>query len=157
MFKQGNAIVKFVKEAYGTQTLLIALKAGGWKVFFDGTLAQATVVHGPNATLIGTDSFGNKYYQRMTEQFGRHRWVVYGDLDWPSGQDPTSVSPEWHGWLNGITDRHPGEGDFQKPIFHVPHFANKTGTLAVYSPKGNWRNPQKRNWKKRETWDYSKA
>ena len=39
MFKQGNAIVKFVKDAYGTQTLLDALKAGGWKIFFDGTLA----------------------------------------------------------------------------------------------------------------------
>lgn len=39
MFKQGNAIVKLVKDAYGTQTLLDALKAGGWKIFFDGTLA----------------------------------------------------------------------------------------------------------------------
>ena len=97
-----------------------------------GTRRQATVVHGPNATLVGSDSFGNKYYQRMTEQYGalhlgvlsgnkagtrrvvpvcaisalglvgatragRHRWVVYGDLDWPSGQDPTSIPPEWHG------------------------------------------------------------
>ena len=35
-----------------------------------GTRRQATVVHGPNATLVGSDSFGNKYYQRMTEQFG---------------------------------------------------------------------------------------
>lgn len=23
--------------------------------------------------------------------------MVYGDLNWPSGQDPTSVPPEWHG------------------------------------------------------------
>ena len=103
------------------------------------------MVHGPNATHVGTDSFGNKYYTRMTEQYGasprralkalnqgaqatprsylrvrlpcasvprlafsltgcgcglragRHRWVVYGDLNWPSGQDPTCVPPEWHG------------------------------------------------------------
>ena len=45
----------------------------------------------------------------------------------------------------------------QKPIYHVPHFANKTGTLAVYNPKGSWRNPQKRNWKKHVAWDYTKA
>ena len=31
---------------------------------------QATLVHGPNATLVGTDEFGNKYYERMTEQYG---------------------------------------------------------------------------------------
>lgn len=49
------------------------------------------------------------------------------------------------------------QGEVQKPIYHVPHFANKTGTLAVYSPKGSWRNPQKRNWKKVEAWDYTKA
>ena len=23
--------------------------------------------------------------------------MVYGDLNWPSGQDPTCVPPEWHG------------------------------------------------------------
>lgn len=28
------------------------------------------MVHGPNATHVGTDSFGNKYYTRMTEQYG---------------------------------------------------------------------------------------
>ena len=38
-WKKGNAIVEFVKKSYGTQTLLDALKAGGWKIFFDGTLA----------------------------------------------------------------------------------------------------------------------
>lgn len=28
---------------------------------------------------------------------GRHRWVVFGDLDWPSGQESSTVPPEWHG------------------------------------------------------------
>ena len=32
---------------------------------------QATLIHGPNAKLVGTDALGNKYYERMTEQFGR--------------------------------------------------------------------------------------
>lgn len=30
---------------------------------------------------------------------GRHRWVVYGDLSWPGGQDPTTIPAEWHGEL----------------------------------------------------------
>ncbi len=30
-------------------------------------------MHGPGATLVGTDQFGNKYYERMTEQYGAHR------------------------------------------------------------------------------------
>ncbi len=50
-----------------------------------------------------------------------------------------------------------GQGDLPKPIYHVPHFANKTGTLAVYQPKGSWRNPQKRQWKKVEAWDHTQA
>lgn len=28
---------------------------------------------------------------------GRHRWVVYKDLSWPTGQEATSVAPDWHG------------------------------------------------------------
>jgi len=39
MLSRGSAIIKFVKQAYGKQTLLDAVKAGGWKIFFDGTLA----------------------------------------------------------------------------------------------------------------------
>lgn len=29
---------------------------------------------------------------------GRHRWVVFADLSRaPSGQEPSTVTPEWHG------------------------------------------------------------
>ena len=27
---------------------------------------------------------------------GRHRWVVYGNMNWPQGQDPTTVDDSWH-------------------------------------------------------------
>jgi len=33
------ALAKFLKETYGKQSVLDAVKAGGWKAFKDGTLA----------------------------------------------------------------------------------------------------------------------
>lgn len=32
--------------------------------------SQATIIHGPGAVHVGTDAAGNKYYERMTEQYG---------------------------------------------------------------------------------------
>jgi hypothetical protein len=34
-----NAVVKFLRETYGKATLFDAIKAGGWKSLFDGSLA----------------------------------------------------------------------------------------------------------------------
>lgn len=34
-----NAVVKFLRETYGKATLLEAVKAGGWRSLFDGSLA----------------------------------------------------------------------------------------------------------------------
>ena len=33
------ALAKFLKETYGKQSVLDAIKGGGWKAFLDGTLA----------------------------------------------------------------------------------------------------------------------
>ena len=50
---------------------LFAARGSDWRYRVRAAMRrQATVIHGPNATHIGTDSFGNKYYQRLTEQFG---------------------------------------------------------------------------------------
>ena len=73
---------------------------------------------------MGSDDLGNKYYERPEAQYGaqqpnsrpaafpqrtvlmhklqyagRHRWVVYANLDWPDGYEPTQVPAEWHGAL----------------------------------------------------------
>ena len=90
------------------------------------------------------------------EQYGRHRWVVYGELDCHRGQDPTSVPAEWHGWLHNITDdapsRNPGAFD-NKYAWSLPHRGFSSNTAAAYLPKGHWSNPARRNWKKVSTWD----
>lgn len=90
-----------------------------------------------------------RYYENNTLAYGRKRWVVYKDT---FNYNPTTVSPEWHGWLNYINDNTPHNYAFSKPIYQVPAYLTKTGTVDAYQPKGAWWNPQKRNWKKVETW-----
>ena len=120
--------------------------------------SQTTLIHSPGATLVGTDSKGNRYFERVTpeEQYGRHRWVVYSELDCHRGQDPTTVPAEWHGWLHNITDdapsRNPGAFD-NKYAWSLPHRGFSSNTAAAYLPKGHWSNPARRNWKKVSTWD----
>lgn len=68
-------------------------------------------MHGPQAEAkhVGTDYNGNNYYENNNEQFGacqshqwspshmhqpgRHRWVVYKNLD---SLDSCTIPPEWH-------------------------------------------------------------
>lgn len=119
--------------------------------------SQTTLIHSPGGTLVGTDSKGNRYFERMSpdEQYGRHRWVVYGELDCHRGQDPTTVPAEWHGWLHNITDDAPSRNPaaFDKYAWSLPHRGFSSNTAAAYLPKGHWSNPARRNWKKVSTWD----
>ena len=56
-------------------------------------------------TLVGTDRLGNKYFENLDEQHGRHRWVEYNtDL---GHREPTRIQPEWHGWMHHMTDAPP--------------------------------------------------
>ncbi|CAD5213144.1 unnamed protein product [Bursaphelenchus okinawaensis] len=52
--------------------------------------------------LIGTDKFGNKYFQDDGNSIPADRWVVFGEK-----QDVTQVPPEWHRWLHHMTDEPP--------------------------------------------------
>lgn len=57
--------------------------------------------------LVGTDSFGNKYFVQQEKGMGgelvEKRLVKY-----PSGgafqYDPTKISPEWHQWLSNTRE-----------------------------------------------------
>jgi hypothetical protein len=54
--------------------------------------------------LVGTDRNGNKYFENLEYLYGQHRWVEYQDIH---NFEPTSVPPEWHGWLHHQTDATP--------------------------------------------------
>lgn len=69
---------------------------------------QTILNHGPGGTLVGTDAYGNKYFEKKDAQLNRDRWVVFAGATDFVNQNPTVVTPEWHGWLHFITDDHPG-------------------------------------------------
>jgi NADH dehydrogenase (ubiquinone) 1 alpha subcomplex subunit 12 len=112
------------------------------------------VEHGPGGRLAGIDELGNKYYEKLEAQAGRHRWVVYARAEhWRESQDPTTVPPEWHAWLHHISDANPANADMgPRPAYEAQAVAHPTGTPACYQPKGAWENPHRRHWRKYEAW-----
>ncbi|CAK7267323.1 hypothetical protein SEPCBS119000_002490 [Sporothrix epigloea] len=87
-------------------------------------------------TLIGTDKFGNKFYENMQEELPlRTRWVDYKSQDF----DASQIEPFWHGWLAYSVDT-PPQND---PLTAVSsarswatpeHRPNYTGTRGAYKP-----------------------
>lgn len=84
-------------------------------------------------TLIGTDQFGNKYYENPYYFVPRNRWVEFNEktgLDYESSQIP----PEWHRWMTNMTEYPP---TVQKPVNYPwmqEHLATQTGTTNAYMP-----------------------
>jgi NADH:ubiquinone oxidoreductase subunit len=65
------------------------------RMLADGNLFIQIFEKGPSGKLVGTDQFGNRYYEDNETHYTRKRWVIYKDM---STYNPTSVPPEWHGW-----------------------------------------------------------
>lgn len=91
-----------------------------------------TLLHGQP---VGTDPFGNAYYQerRIPKGYRRRRWVIYkGEVE------ASRVPPEWHAWLHHMIDEPPGE-DGGKPVkpWQKEHVPNLTGTAQAYRPPGH--------------------
>ncbi|KAB7505432.1 putative NADH dehydrogenase [ubiquinone] 1 alpha subcomplex subunit 12 [Armadillidium nasatum] len=87
-----------------------------------------------DGTLVGTDNFGNKYFENKNNMFGRDRWVEYSPhvgMDY----DGSQVSVEWYGWLHHKTDIPPPEA---KKLGYSwladPNQPNPTGTTDAYIP-----------------------
>lgn len=73
-----------------TKTLRAFRERGVW-----GTVIQLyTVGDLKSGELKGTDKFGNKYYEDLTEPYGQHRWVEYSNIH---DYDASMIQPEWHG------------------------------------------------------------
>lgn len=78
--------------------------------------------------LVGTDSYGNKYYR---EKGGPRRWVIYEGE--PEG---SKVPSEWHAWLHRTVDQPPSDQRIPIP-WEKPHLPNLTGTVTAYHPSGS--------------------
>src|SRR5690606_17118779 len=78
---------------------------------------------------VGEDESGNRYYR---ESDGSRRWVIYAGV-----AEPSTVPPDWHGWLHKTVDTPPTEETYVPRPWQKPHRANMTGTPAAYRPKGS--------------------
>lgn len=87
------------------------------------------------AQCMGTDSYGNIYYQAKARKGYTHprRWVMY-----KGAPEPSMVPPEFHGWLHYQTDVFPDDksASFRRS-WQKPHKPNQTGTDAAYLPPGH--------------------
>ena len=83
---------------------------------------------------VGTDPFGNTYYQGKALRSGlRHkRWVLY-----KGAPEASAVPPEWHAWLHHTIDAVPAAGGKPHAPWQKPHVANQTGSPAAYRPPGH--------------------
>ncbi|EOD50723.1 NADH:ubiquinone oxidoreductase 17.2kDa subunit [Neofusicoccum parvum] len=96
-------------------------------------------------TLIGTDRYGNKYFENLEEELPlRTRWVDYKDHEY----DPSQIEPGWHAWMSYMVDKPPTEDKIMQrqlrawePKEHRPTltwsrsgFKTYSTTKAKYSP-----------------------
>jgi NADH:ubiquinone oxidoreductase subunit len=82
---------------------------------------------------IGTDRFGNTYFEAKTSQpiYDRpRRWVLYA-----KGKEPTTVPPEWHAWLHHTVPTPLPETKLYP--WQQEHLPNLTGTPHAYRPAGH--------------------
>ncbi|KAI0376616.1 NADH ubiquinone oxidoreductase subunit NDUFA12-domain-containing protein [Hypomontagnella monticulosa] len=87
-------------------------------------------------TLIGTDRFGNKYFENNEELPLRTRWVDYKLHDF----DPAHIEPGWHAWISYSVDKPPTEDPLlayrRRPWedTDAKTIPNYTATRGAYKP-----------------------
>ena len=61
------------------------------------------------ATLVGTDDYGNRYYEDFNgKNKNQRRFVEFADYGkWFPGGMANSISPAWHGWMHYTYDDPP--------------------------------------------------
>ncbi|WP_031230933.1 NADH:ubiquinone oxidoreductase subunit NDUFA12 [Asticcacaulis sp. YBE204] len=85
---------------------------------------------------VGTDEFGNKYYEARNtkESYGdkKRRYVIYNGY-----ADASKIPPDWHGWMHYIYDETPTDAPLPKKAWEKPHLPNLSGTPFAQFPKGS--------------------
>ena len=78
---------------------------------------------------VGTDKFGNRYYQNAT---GKRRWVLYNGT-----VEASRVPPDWHGWLHHTFKEPPTKAPPVVRAWEREHVPNLSGTPAALRPRGS--------------------
>jgi len=78
--------------------------------------------------LVGTDQFGNKYYESKDGK----RWIIYeGEID------ASKIPVEWYSWMHFTSNRLNKDYQIKKYEWQKPHKPNMTGTESAYYPNKN--------------------
>ncbi len=89
-----------------------------------------------HARRVGTDEFGNSYYEQTSGRPGPlgkpRRWVTYKNLS-----EASQVPPGWHGWLHHTVDTPPTAEEYTPRPWQKAHEMNLTGTPGAYRPSGS--------------------
>lgn len=80
---------------------------------------------------VGEDQFRNRFFEDVSESYGRDRWVEYGD-HWQF--DSLKITPEWHAWLHHNIDTPPSKESLPEPSYKAAATGNLTGTRDAYVP-----------------------
>ena len=75
--------------------------------------------------LVGTDSFGNKYYESKAGK----RWIIYCDEI-----DASKIPNEWYSWIHFTNNKIENNHNLKKYDWKKPHQHNQTGTDNSYYP-----------------------
>ena len=91
---------------------------------------------GRRARLVGTDDYGNRYYEARDDRDSydrgrKRRYVIYKGY-----ADASKVPPDWHGWMHFTFDEPPTVEPFRLKGWEKEHRPNLTGTIHAYRPQG---------------------
>ena len=87
---------------------------------------------------IGSDEFGNKYYQSKK----RKRWVIYA-----KEIDASKIPVEWYSWIHFMPNKIENIHKLEKHDWQKPHQPNLTGTDSAYYPNKNNKDATEKKYK----------
>lgn len=92
---------------------------------------------GSRGRLVGTDEFGNRYYEDRTDRQSydkgrKRRWVIYKGY-----ADASKIPPDWHGWMHYTYDEPPSVKPLPRKAWEKPHLPNMSGTPFAQFPSGS--------------------
>lgn len=103
--------------------------------WWNGATAGILYTIARNATLVGTDEYGNRYFECRTSKESydsrRRRYVLYRGY-----AEPSKVPSDWHGWLHYTFDEPPTKAPLKRQKWETDHLPNLTGTLYAWRPRG---------------------
>ena len=88
--------------------------------------------------LIGSDEYGNKYYQSKKGK----RWVIYANEI-----DASKIPVEWYSWIHFMPNKIENIHELEKYDWQKPHQPNMTGTESAYYPNKNNKNAIEKKYK----------